>query len=78
MLWPKASPLDLDFGLCAWAKLFKIGPGGLRADHLPTELPQANLEESMISPLSHLLCSVSEFLKKLGLVVEDCIVLLYL
>ena len=23
MLWPKASPLDLDFGLCAWAKLFK-------------------------------------------------------
>ena len=22
MLWPKASPLDLDFGLCAWAKLF--------------------------------------------------------
>ena len=24
MLWPKASPLDLDFGLCAWAKLFNI------------------------------------------------------
>ena len=24
MLWPKASPLDLDFGLCARAKLFKI------------------------------------------------------
>ena len=23
MLWPKASPLDLDFGLCAWAKLLK-------------------------------------------------------
>ena len=23
MLWPKASPLDLDFRLCAWAKLFK-------------------------------------------------------
>ena len=23
MLWPKASRLDLDFGLCAWAKLFK-------------------------------------------------------
>ena len=23
MLWPKALPLDLDFGLCAWAKLFK-------------------------------------------------------
>ena len=22
MLWPKASPLDLDFGLCARAKLF--------------------------------------------------------
>ena len=22
MLWPKVSPLDLDFGLCAWAKLF--------------------------------------------------------
>ena len=22
MLWPKALPLDLDFGLCAWAKLF--------------------------------------------------------
>ena len=22
MLWPKASPLDLDFRLCAWAKLF--------------------------------------------------------
>ena len=22
MLWPKASPLDLDFGLCAWAKIF--------------------------------------------------------
>ena len=22
MLWPKASPLDLDFGLCVWAKLF--------------------------------------------------------
>ena len=21
--WPKASPLDLDFGLCAWAKLIK-------------------------------------------------------
>ena len=24
MLWPKASPLDLDFGLCVWAKLFNI------------------------------------------------------
>ena len=24
MLWPKASPLDLDFGLCAWAKLFNL------------------------------------------------------
>ena len=24
MLWPKASTLDLDFGLCAWAKLFNI------------------------------------------------------
>ena len=23
MLWPKALPLDLDFGLCARAKLFK-------------------------------------------------------
>ena len=23
MLWPKASPLDMDFGLCARAKLFK-------------------------------------------------------
>ena len=23
MLWPKASPLDLDFGICAQAKLFK-------------------------------------------------------
>ena len=22
MLWPKALPLDLDFRLCAWAKLF--------------------------------------------------------
>ena len=22
MLWPKAEPLDLDFGLCARAKLF--------------------------------------------------------
>ena len=22
MLWPNASPLDLDFGHCAWAKLF--------------------------------------------------------
>ena len=26
MLWPKASPLDLDFGLCAWAKLFNVMP----------------------------------------------------
>ena len=24
MLWPKASPLDLDFGLCAWANLFNF------------------------------------------------------
>ena len=24
MLWPKASPLDLYFRLCAWAKLFNI------------------------------------------------------
>ena len=33
MLWPKASPLDLDFELCAWAKLFNYfdqlwGAGG--------------------------------------------------
>ena len=26
MLWPKAFPLDLDFGLCARAKLFNITP----------------------------------------------------
>ena len=24
MLWPKASPLDMDFGLCARAKLFNF------------------------------------------------------
>ena len=26
MLWPKASPLDLDFGLCARTKLFNDKP----------------------------------------------------
>ena len=32
MLWPKASPLDLDFGLCAWAKLFNFNSNPSRAD----------------------------------------------
>ena len=35
MLWPKALPLDLDFGLCAWAKLFNNGQAthGARMTH---------------------------------------------
>ena len=32
MLWPKASPLDLDFGLCAWAKLFNMLDTGIKGD----------------------------------------------
>ena len=52
MLWPEASPLDLDFGLCARAKLFNISVYYIGTNQLLTSLCKTDIVKMATASLS--------------------------